>query len=328
MRIRMTFQSLFDGLRRHFLLVVCVISAGFALWSANQYLERKSEELALSQQVPTVQRVVAARNLMVGEALATEDLAVRDYPKDQVNTDSLSPAQYYQLEEQVLAYPVHAGDLILPAHVAKPSPAAFSDQLQSGRRALTLQVDHLSSVAGLVRVGDLIDLYVSFDYQKRRITSPILQRVKILAVNQQRDEAYSEQDHNVKTLTLDVSPEEGVMLVAARQAGMLTAMLRHPSDPELSDTAIRGDLAALLGIAQPPISRKPKKAPVVYGNTQNRTLTALNPITHPARFPRAFFTLPDVWQREAEQLVSATNLSQETHPSMNELSFEEERYVH
>lgn len=272
-------------------LLLSFMGAALAVWSSVRYLDDKKQELEARAAVPMVQRLVAARALPVGAMLESADVAVRDFPEHLISSDSLSPAYFLAIENQTLEYPLAAGDLILPAHVKEPEPDRFSSTLQSGRRALTIPADVLSSVAGLLQAGDLIDVYVSFDYQRRRISSPLLQGVRVLAINR-NTEYLSDTSYEASTLTLDVSPEEGVTLLAARQAGTLTAMLRPVGDTGMSDRAIRGDLAVLLGIAVPAPPKVAKSAPVVYGNQQNRKLQALAPAATAISAARALFSLP------------------------------------
>lgn len=271
--------------------LLSVMGAVLAVWSSARYLDDKKQELEARAAVPMVQRLVAARTLPIGAVLEGDDVAIRDFPAHLISSDSLSPEYFLSIENQKLSYPLTAGDLILPAHVKEPEPDRFSSTLLSGRRALTIPADVLSSVAGLLQAGDLIDVYVSFDYQRRRISSPLLQGVRVLAINR-NTEYLSDNRYEASTLTLDVSPEEGVTLLAARQAGTLTAMLRPVGDVGVSDRAIRGDLAALLGISVAAPSRVLKSAPVVYGNQKDRRLQALVPATTAVSAARALFSLP------------------------------------
>src|SRR3546814_12825347 len=77
--------------------------------------------------------------------------------------------------------PLRSGDPILPVHATAHEAGAFSSFLSSGRRAITMPVDAINSVSGLLQPGDLIDLYVSFAYQRRRITAPLLPGALVLA---------------------------------------------------------------------------------------------------------------------------------------------------
>src|SRR5690606_3489867 len=78
------------------------------------------------------------------------------------------------------------------------------------------------------------------------------------------------------TVTLDAAPEDVVKLVAARQGGRITAILRHPDDFKTDSRAVRGDLAALLGVQQaPPVPRKGPQ--VIYGSQSTRVMPGLTP---------------------------------------------------
>ncbi|XOT98392.1 Flp pilus assembly protein CpaB, partial [Alcaligenes pakistanensis] len=49
------------------------------------------------------------------------------------------------------------------------------------------------------------------------------------------------------TLTLDVGPDDALKLLAARQHGRISALLRNPDDHTPHQAAVRGELADILG---------------------------------------------------------------------------------
>lgn len=282
---------------RSVLVLGLAILAGFvAAWAARQHIQGHVERLEAQSRIPMVSRVVAAHDLPPGIRLTVEHLATREFPVHLVPSDSLAPGRHEALIGLVLRHGLKAGDLIVPAHAQETVNVAFSAQLGEGRRAITMPVDAINSVSGLLKPGDLIDLYVSFDYQRRRITAPLLQGVLVLATGTQ---TLSINEQNVtagggySTVTLDTSPEDAVKLVAARQAGTLTAVLRNPTDSLPTRKAVRGDLASLLGVANPPPVRSASRAPVLYGNQQPRKVPRLVPEATVVRNPSGLFDLPD-----------------------------------
>ncbi|MBC7202002.1 MAG: Flp pilus assembly protein CpaB [Pusillimonas sp.] len=306
------------SLRTWIILAVAIISGVLAALTARQHLNSRVRQLEEQAAVPTVQRVVAARSLSAGVILDSDHLATRSYPTHLVSSDSVAPEAHLLLVGRVLRVDLQAGDPVLEAHTRYQSEAPFSAQLRAGRRAITMPVDVINSVSGLLNPGDLIDLYVSFDYQRRRITAPLLQGVLVLATGSQIQPASDSNLNNgfsagsgtpsaggFSTVTLDTSPEDAVKLVAARQSGTLTAVLRRQDDIEASQRAARGDLASLLGLARPaPYTYARKRAPVIYGNTKARGLPGLHP--SPPKNPQAsgLFDLPD-----AQGLTSAWRLA-------------------
>src|SRR5690606_30674432 len=118
---------------------------------------------------------------------------------------------------------------------------SLSARLTEGRRAVTMPVDEINSLSGMLQPGDLIDLYVSFEHRRRRVTAPLLQGVLVLATGprtfadgERSQQAPGAGAGGYSAITLDTSPEDAVKLVAARQAGTITAMLRHPRDSRTS----------------------------------------------------------------------------------------------
>lgn len=244
-----------------------VLSGSLAVWAAYQHLEQERHLLVEQTKLPTVPRVVAAYGLEAGTVLTESHLAVREFHVQSIPRDSVEPSQYSVLVGTALRAHVAAGDLILGVHTEYEREQNFSARLADGRRAVTMPVNQINSLAGLLRVGDLVDLYVSFDHQRRKITAPLLQGVLVIATDEQTD-SNTVDNAQFTTVTFDLSPEEGAKLVAARQAGMITAMLRNPHDAHISSKGIRGDLASLLGLNATPTEYK--SVLIIYGNKTHR----------------------------------------------------------
>ena len=280
---------------------LAALTGALAAGALALHLQARERELAAQAHVPMVERIVAARDLPAGTRLVPDLLAVRSFPAQWVGSDTLPAMRHGELEGLVLTTALRAGDAVLPVHTLRPQ-SAFSTQLAPGRRAITFPVDQVNSLSGLLQPGDLIDLYVSFDHQRKRLTAPLLQGMLVLATGRETRMAEAGGE-GYSTVTLDAGPEDVVKLVAARQGGTLTAILRHPDDAQPDRRAMRGDLAALLGLSNPPppASRRPV---ILYGASGARALpSAANP---PSRLPNGWFDLPGV----AEGLLSALQASE------------------
>lgn len=284
----------FPVFNRSMAMLLLALFAGLAaVLAARQHIQGRVQQLEDQARIPMVDRVVAAYDLPAGTRLANEHLAIRSIPASLASSDSLSPERFTELSGAVLRSTLKGGDLILPAHAAVSQHLAFSKQLAQGRRAITMPVDAINSVSGLLEPGDLIDLYVSFEYQRRRITAPLLQGVLVLATGTQTQYQTGQDDARqggYASVTLDAAPEDAVKLVAARQAGSITAVLRHPLDGSPSQKAVRGDLASLLGVSNPPPTPS-QKAAVIYGTKASRSLPKLQNSPGNGR-PGGVFDLP------------------------------------
>lgn len=285
------------------MLILALLAGLAAAWAARQHIQGRVQFLEAQARVSMVERVVAAYDLAAGTRLGPEHLAIRSFPTTAISSDSVPPARFGELGGTVLRSALRAGDPVLPAHTSTLRHEAFSTQLANGRRAITMPVDALNSASGLLQPGDLIDLYVSFEYQRRRITAPLLQGVLVLATGtntQHASQDNAQGERMYATVTLDAAPEDAVKLVAARQSGTITAVLRHPHDSKSTQKGVRGDLASLLGVNQAKPSSAVRKITVIYGNKSVRNVPSL--VARSAADPHAsgLFDLP-----YAPELVSA-----------------------
>lgn len=267
MRVKLTRKTVF-------LMGFALLAGVFAALSAKQYIQNRIQEIEEQAKVVTVPRIVAAYDLPVGTKIESAHVAVRDIPSDWVVSGSLKPEEFIYIEGQVITVALKRGDPLLWANTATVSKRPFSEKIHLGRRAVTMPVDSINSVSGMLVPGDLIDLYVSFEYRQRQITAPLLQGVLVMATGRQSRQSEDGAESSFSTVTLDTAPEDAAKLVAARQAGVITALLRNPNDDKASQKALRGDLATILGIANPPPTIK-KKPAIVYGDQQQRRLPAL-----------------------------------------------------
>jgi pilus assembly protein CpaB len=192
-----------------------------------------------------------------------------------VPADAVADDRGDVLVGRVLRHPVRAGELLVPALLMPTAAAAFSEQVEPGRRAVTVPVDEVSAFDGLLSPGDHVDLmYAHQPLQSRGAFGPsvrvLLEKVPVLATGratrptliQAPDGRSQEVDSTFSTATLSVSPAEAQIITLAQRTGEIVATLRHPRDG--APTALSAlDASALQGfIASRPI-RRPSAAAVV-----------------------------------------------------------------
>jgi len=258
--------------------VIAVAAGLLAAWSAREHLRERTALLDAAAQTSTVTRLVAAHDLPAGTRLHADLIAIRDVPVDYAASDTLEPSQFADLDGRVLRQALRRGDMIVAAHVQR-RVETFSARLEAGRRAVTIPVDELNALSGMLMPGDRIDLYVSFEHRGRLLTAPLLQGVRVLATGRQAMDdsewmaaratrpaldARHDERASYSAITLDVAAADAIKLVLARQSGRMTAMLRHPEDGLPTPVTTHDDLAALLGVKRvvPPRPASPALPPV------------------------------------------------------------------
>lgn len=250
------------------LMSVSLIFGLIAAFSIERHLDSKTKEIEKKSRVPHVLRIVAARDLSRSSALRRDDLATHEFPSAFITEDSISVAEAESLVGKVLNSDIRAGQLIHWVNTSDKPTLALSARLPPGKRAITIPVDQNNSLSGLISPNDLIDLYVSFDYQGKRVTAPLLSAIEVLATGREfnvMEGAGSHGQAHYATLTLATSPQDAVKLVAARQTGTITAVLNqagHDATPGQHTKSPQGHLAGLLGIE----TAQKKVIPILYGD--------------------------------------------------------------
>ena len=104
--------------------------------------------------------IVATRDLPKGTRLKEEYLATLNMPARFVADSTLTLDNFEDHLDQFLINDISSGKPILAGDVDAKFPRDFSDLIEPGRRALTVQVDEVNSISGMLRPGNRVDIYV------------------------------------------------------------------------------------------------------------------------------------------------------------------------
>ncbi len=250
--------------------VAAVLGLGAALL-AMRYLNQRVAEIEAHGKQAMRKVVVAKQDLQKGAVLNPDTVAVREVPAEWAHSGAISPAQFDRAANAVLAYPAMKGEAILWAQLEGEKAPSFSARLVQGRRAVTVPVDEVSSLSGMLEPGDLIDIVVSVRKENRSITFALLQSVTVLAAGTRvtpKPEADAARARSFTTVTLETTPEDAKRIIAAREVGKITALLRAPGDTaEISRK--KSDAFALLGLSDQTVETN-GGVPVIYGGTGHK----------------------------------------------------------
>jgi pilus assembly protein CpaB len=221
---------------------------------------------------------VAARDLPRGTLLNLNDFAKDEFPARWVGADAIALSEVQRVQGKQLNVDLKAGQLLMHVHLTEQAQPALASKLGPDKRAVTIPVDLMSSMSGLLQPGDRVDLFVSFEYKGQRTTAALLQGIEVLATGQQTkmtEEHLATTDARYSTVTLAASHAEATKLVAARQGGTITAVLSHETaDPlTLGQQISATQLPKLLGLesGKPPITIE-----IIYGDRLVKESSPMN----------------------------------------------------
>lgn len=175
-----------------------------------------------------VRLVAAAMDIPFGTAIESRHL------KTLAVVASNRPAGSYTSPDAVLGKvpktDVYSGELLLADRLVVPGEGStLAAVVSPTMRAVTVRVDDVVGVGGFVLPGNRVDVIAAREDNGQASAETILERIKVLAVDQQAS-ADRSSPVVVRAVTLEVTPEGAEALARARQRGTIQLTLRNPSD--------------------------------------------------------------------------------------------------
>jgi len=208
----------------------------------NEFRQAKGPSVkSISVRTNTTPVLIADLDMSLGDVLSRDAVRFVNYPDDAVpfgaftDIEALFDGQGQRIVLTSLAY----NEPILEQKITGPNGrASLSARIRPGYRAVTVRVDDVSGVAGFVVPGDIVDIIYTREPEvtanKRAasksaatayISDIILQNVTVLGVDQNQAEM-SSAANVARTVTLEVTNEEGQALSLAMEYGVLSLSLR------------------------------------------------------------------------------------------------------
>ena len=98
-------------------------------------------------------------------------------------------------------------------------------KLGENTRAMAIKVDAVTAVGGFVTPGDWVDIVLTQGSKADLRAVTILQKIRVIGVDQQSEEL-NNQPGVARTITVEVTPQQGQRLALAQKAGTLSLTLR------------------------------------------------------------------------------------------------------
>lgn len=230
--------------------VIFALLAGTGTMIYLKVLEHRLKARLTPAEKEMVHVIVASQNQPAGTVINTSTMAVRAVPKEYVNSDVFTPDQFDSIQGAVLIKPLQQGNMLSQAYIDLNIPKDFSGTIQVGHRAVTIQVDEMNSISGMIRPGNFIDLFTRISAgsiptlassDSGDVFIPVLEDVLVLATDKtsarpNEDEFKSldpdDRRRTYNTLTLEVTPKEAGLIAIAESRGELSAALRNTNDTD------------------------------------------------------------------------------------------------
>jgi pilus assembly protein CpaB len=239
---------------RLLVLGLAAVAAGGAAFLARGLLGGGTPEVKASLPPPamTSEVLVAARDLAPGQKLAIDQVRWQKWPKNSVDpsfiTQEMTPNLDTAMKDSVVRSPIVTGEPITASKVVHSDATGFmAATLMPGMRAVSIPVSVASLAGGFIVPNDRVDLMLTSQMPgdtKRFRATTFLHNVRVLAI----DQAFSDSKNpeksqkpvsDVKTATLELTPQQAERVARAQASGTLSLSLRPLAD-HLAANAIGG----------------------------------------------------------------------------------------
>src|ERR1043165_8466361 len=179
--------------------------------------------------------VVAKVDIPVGTRIIAEQLAITQLPRSAAPDGTFAKIDE-TLVGRVAMQRIAAREPITENRLAPlGSAAGLSSVIPEGYRAMNVRVDDVVGISGFIMPGTLVDIVVVIeppdDKTRERVSKIVLQNIKVLANGANLDKPKNEKEvDRVKTVTLQVTPEQAEKLALASSEGRLQLVMRNSID--------------------------------------------------------------------------------------------------
>lgn len=220
-------------MRSRFILIAAILLGIFTSTLLYLYL---SGITAKVEKAKYAEVIVAAKDIPVNTTIKEDMLVRKKIPVGYNHPLSVSDGK--KLAGKVTTQPVTAGMEILSNQVINLGDRSegLSYAIPIGKRAMSVPVDDVTAVGGMLKPGDWVDVISTLAGNENppvNYTAVVLERIQVLAVGNVLENAKSTADAksaDKKTVTLAVEEKEALKLKMAVERGTISLLLRAPTD--------------------------------------------------------------------------------------------------
>jgi pilus assembly protein CpaB len=219
--------------RRITLIVAVVLAIGTGILTL-RYLTSIQQTANVQQQQVELKKILIANRDIPARAKITPDmLTTVSRPATQVEPGALDDAKATNGDIALITIP--SGSTITETRVGRPAEVGLTVRLKPGMRAVSIPVDRVKAVSGLLQPGDRVDVVASVprgaDSQPKAVS--IIRGALVLAINDSLETAGatpSPDAANLVTVTLGVTAQQADLLTMADMNTTLRLALRSPQE--------------------------------------------------------------------------------------------------
>jgi pilus assembly protein CpaB len=216
------------NVRRTTLLIAIVLAVGTGLLTLT-YLNSLRPQQSAPRQVLVASQDIPARIRITAAMFHTETR-----PANALEPDAISNPD--QAVGSLALITIPSGSQLTSSQIGNNVPSALPVRLEPGMRAVSIPIDRVKGVSGMIEPGDRVDVIAIPPNKQKAVT--IFRGLLVLAVGTELENASatpSPQEEGSATVTLAVNPKQADLLAWADSNATLRLALRSPREPLRSE---------------------------------------------------------------------------------------------
>jgi pilus assembly protein CpaB len=174
--------------------------------------------------------VVASQKIAAGTRLTSDMVKVTKMPLKYIKSGAVTASS--NVVNQYTTSDIYPDQVVLKDQLTSAKKSnEMKYKIPAGKRAVTIEIDPVSGVAGYIKPGNRIDMIISFKPEPEgKITQSLtlLQNIEVLAVGSQA--SAKEENNKGDNITLAVTPQEAQSVMLAENTGKIKLTLRPVND--------------------------------------------------------------------------------------------------
>ena len=244
--------------RRVPLIVGLVLALGTGFLLLNYLTQNHPASTAANRQV-----VVSTKEIPARAKITAEMLGVSDRRADQLDSDIVTDPRAAVGKIALITIPT--GSTITGSKISTPAALALPTRLGHGLRAVSISIDRVKGVSGLIQPGDRVDVIAVPQRNGNEVphAATILRDVLVLALGNETETAGATpapDNQNVTTATLAVYPQQANLLALADVYATLRLALRSPNEGARAYPSEPIEFGSNQPAAAPPVQMAPMMA--------------------------------------------------------------------
>lgn len=221
--------------RRITLIVAIVLAVTTGLLTL-RYLNsvNQTAQVAVVESKPVV---IASRDIPTRAKITPDMLTLVKRPANEVEPGAIADPHMAIGDVSLIAIPMNS--TITDSKIGQPAAVGLTARIKPGMRAVTIPVDAIKSVNGLIQPGDRVDVLASVQKGSgdRPRTYAIIRGALVLALNStieptpDQSPAPGTSGNVPQTVTLGVTVQQADLLTVADLNTTLRLALRSPNEP-------------------------------------------------------------------------------------------------